>query len=256
VLAAAAARGYREYLKSDIADINNRTPTALPARSVAALFLDRFVPEVTDWAHFDTFAWRPAAKPGRPKGGDALGLRAAWHMLKAALWKLAYERPPLSAPLFRFSGNPGLPCDDSPSERQPAGHGLRADRPGATAEAATCRCAAISRISGSRDAISCRIMPCRCRASVTAPGGAAQDRQRSRQPDTSAEELTAGTTVQRARHGRRLGLGPGRRGRLRRLPAADWRWKHDRTGSSSTARPAPPGWKSSSGWLGAPNSNC
>ena len=50
--------------------------------SVAALFLDRFVPEGTDWAHFDTFAWRPAAKPGRPKGGDALGLRAAWGLLK------------------------------------------------------------------------------------------------------------------------------------------------------------------------------
>ena len=50
--------------------------------SVAALFLDKFVGEGIDWAHFDTFAWRPTAKPGRPKGGDALGLRAAWHMLR------------------------------------------------------------------------------------------------------------------------------------------------------------------------------
>ena len=33
-------------------------------------------------AHLDTFAWRPTAKPGRPKGGDALGVRAAWAMLK------------------------------------------------------------------------------------------------------------------------------------------------------------------------------
>ena len=41
-----------------------------------------FVPESIAWAHFDTVAWRPAAKPGRPKGGDALGLRAAWAMLK------------------------------------------------------------------------------------------------------------------------------------------------------------------------------
>jgi leucyl aminopeptidase len=75
--------GYREYLKSDIADLNNSSPNAFAGASVAALFLDRFVPEGIDWAHFDTFAWRPAAKPGRPKGGDALGLRAAWHMLKA-----------------------------------------------------------------------------------------------------------------------------------------------------------------------------
>ncbi len=75
--------GYREYLKSDIADINNSASNGYAGASVAGLFLDRFVPEGTDWAHFDTFAWRPAAKPGRPKGGDALGLRAAWGMLKA-----------------------------------------------------------------------------------------------------------------------------------------------------------------------------
>jgi leucyl aminopeptidase len=74
--------GYREYLKSDIADISNSHSNGYAGASVAALFLDRFVPEGIDWAHFDTFAWRPAAKPGRPKGGDALGLRASWAMLR------------------------------------------------------------------------------------------------------------------------------------------------------------------------------
>ncbi|MBV1689144.1 leucyl aminopeptidase family protein [Novosphingobium sp. G106] len=74
--------GYRDYLKSDVADINNNSANAFAGASVAALFLDRFVPEGTDWAHFDTFAWRPASKPGRPKGGDALGLRASWQMLQ------------------------------------------------------------------------------------------------------------------------------------------------------------------------------
>lgn len=74
--------GYREYLKSDIADLNNSGSNGFAGASVGALFLDRFVPTGTDWAHFDTFAWRPAAKPGRPKGGDALGLRAAWGLLK------------------------------------------------------------------------------------------------------------------------------------------------------------------------------
>jgi len=73
---------YREYLKSDIADLGNSPANGFAGASVAGLFLDRFVAEGTDWAHFDTFAWRPAAKPGRPKGGDALGLRAAWGMLK------------------------------------------------------------------------------------------------------------------------------------------------------------------------------
>jgi leucyl aminopeptidase len=73
---------YREYLKSDIADLNNSAANGYAGASVAGLFLDRFAPEGVDWVHFDTFAWRPAAKPGRPKGGDALGLRAAWGMLK------------------------------------------------------------------------------------------------------------------------------------------------------------------------------
>ena len=75
--------GYREYLNSDIADLNNAHTNGFAGASVAALFLDKFVAEDIDWAHFDTFAWRPAAKPGRPRGGDALGLRAAWHMIQA-----------------------------------------------------------------------------------------------------------------------------------------------------------------------------
>lgn len=75
--------GYREYLKSDVADLQNSPANGFAGASVAALFLDRFVGEGLDWAHFDTFAWRPVGKPGRPKGGDALGLRAAWGLLKA-----------------------------------------------------------------------------------------------------------------------------------------------------------------------------
>jgi leucyl aminopeptidase len=74
---------YREWLKSDIADLANSPANGFAGASVAGLFLDRFVADGIDWAHFDTFAWRPAAKPGRPKGGAALGLRAAWHMLQA-----------------------------------------------------------------------------------------------------------------------------------------------------------------------------
>jgi leucyl aminopeptidase len=73
---------YAEWLKSDIADTNNAPANGFAGASVAGLFLDKFVGEGVDWAHFDTFAWRPNPKPGRPKGGDALGLRAAWHMLR------------------------------------------------------------------------------------------------------------------------------------------------------------------------------
>ena len=75
--------GYDDMLKSDIADLNNAPDGGFAGSITAALFLRRFVPEGTPWLHLDTFAWRPAAKPGRPKGGEALGLRAVWAMLQA-----------------------------------------------------------------------------------------------------------------------------------------------------------------------------
>ena len=75
--------GYDEMLKSDIADMVNAPDGPFAGPITAALFLRRFVPKDIAWAHLDLFAWRPAAKPGRPKGGDAMGLRATWAMLKA-----------------------------------------------------------------------------------------------------------------------------------------------------------------------------
>jgi leucyl aminopeptidase len=74
--------GYDEMLKSDVADLSNAADSPMAGSVTAALFLRRFVPEGVAWAHFDTFAWRPSAKPGRPKGGEAMGLRAAFAMLK------------------------------------------------------------------------------------------------------------------------------------------------------------------------------
>ena len=73
---------YDELFSSDVADFANASDSAFAGSVTAALFLQKFVPEGTPWAHFDTFAWRPSAKPGRPKGGDALGLRAGWELLR------------------------------------------------------------------------------------------------------------------------------------------------------------------------------
>lgn len=73
---------YADMLKSDVADINNAGEGGFAGAITAALFLRRFVPEKTGWLHLDTFAWRPVARPGRPKGGDALGLRAAFALLE------------------------------------------------------------------------------------------------------------------------------------------------------------------------------
>ena len=74
-------KAYDEMLASDVADIGNAADAPLAGAVTAALFLQKFVPDEIAWAHLDTFAWRPSAKPGRPKGGEALGLRAAWQML-------------------------------------------------------------------------------------------------------------------------------------------------------------------------------
>jgi len=73
--------GYDEMLKSDIADMVNAPDGGFAGAITAALFLRRFVPKTAAWAHLDVFAWRPSAKPGRPKGGEAYALRAAFAML-------------------------------------------------------------------------------------------------------------------------------------------------------------------------------
>lgn len=74
---------YREYLASDVADMANASQNPFAGASVAGLFLDRFVGEGVDWVHYDTFAWSPSPKPGRARGGRGLGLRGAWHAIRA-----------------------------------------------------------------------------------------------------------------------------------------------------------------------------
>jgi leucyl aminopeptidase len=81
--------GYAEMLKSDMADINNAGEGGFAGAITAALFLKRFVPPRAKWIHLDTFAWRPSPKPGRPKGGEALGLRAVFHLLQQRYVKSA-----------------------------------------------------------------------------------------------------------------------------------------------------------------------
>ncbi len=73
---------YEDLLKSDIADLANASSSPMAGCITAAMFLKRFVPDEIAWAHLDTWAWRDPGKPGRPKGGDALGLRAVFEALK------------------------------------------------------------------------------------------------------------------------------------------------------------------------------
>ena len=71
---------YREYLKSDIADLLNRGPDAGGAIT-AALYLEKFVSPSTPWMHFDLMAWNTRPLPGRPVGGEAMSIRAVFAYL-------------------------------------------------------------------------------------------------------------------------------------------------------------------------------
>lgn len=72
---------YRKGLDSKVADINNVTTNGFAGAITAGLFLQEFVSKGTPWAHLDTYAWNGSARPGRPEGGEALGLRAAYAVI-------------------------------------------------------------------------------------------------------------------------------------------------------------------------------
>jgi leucyl aminopeptidase len=68
-------------LDSKVADTNNVGSTGQAGAITAALFMRKFVTAST-WLHFDVFAWTPAAKPGRPEGGELQAARALYAMFK------------------------------------------------------------------------------------------------------------------------------------------------------------------------------
>ncbi len=73
---------YRYLLNSDIADISNCSTGLFGGAITAALFLKEFVPETIRWVHFDVMAWNTRNRPGRPKGGEAMGLRTVVEFLQ------------------------------------------------------------------------------------------------------------------------------------------------------------------------------
>ncbi|MFL0796980.1 MAG: leucyl aminopeptidase family protein [Cellvibrionaceae bacterium] len=72
---------YASYMKGSISDLVNCAPTGMGGSITAALYLQQFV-EQSPWVHFDVGAWNDRARPGRPKGGEAMGLRAVYKALE------------------------------------------------------------------------------------------------------------------------------------------------------------------------------
>jgi leucyl aminopeptidase len=75
-------RPYLSYLKSGVADLANSGASRMAGCVTAALYLERFVPDAQAWTHVDVYSWNDADRPGKPAGGEAQGLRAAWSFLK------------------------------------------------------------------------------------------------------------------------------------------------------------------------------
>ena len=73
---------YRAQLDSKVADLNNISDAPHGGAITAALFLEHFVTETAAWAHLDMMAWNLEARPGRPVGGEAMGLRALFAMIE------------------------------------------------------------------------------------------------------------------------------------------------------------------------------
>lgn len=72
---------YRRMLESRVADTVNSASSPYAGAITAALFLESFVDDVA-WVHFDLMAWNTATQPGRPEGGEAMGLRAVYRYLE------------------------------------------------------------------------------------------------------------------------------------------------------------------------------
>ena len=58
-----------------------QTLMMLAVAIIAGLFLQRFVDKATPWLHFDMMGWNISNKPGKPEGGEAMGIRAIAHYL-------------------------------------------------------------------------------------------------------------------------------------------------------------------------------
>ncbi len=73
--------GYACMIDSTIADLANSTGSPYAGAITAALFLQRFITEPVSWVHFDVMAWNVGNKPGRPEGGEAMGMLAVGQYL-------------------------------------------------------------------------------------------------------------------------------------------------------------------------------
>ncbi len=72
---------YRDLIDSPLADICNDSSSPYGGALTATLFLNEFVTPTIPWVHLDINAWNNKARPGRPEGGEAMGIRMVYGYL-------------------------------------------------------------------------------------------------------------------------------------------------------------------------------
>ena len=75
-------QSYRKGLESKVADLSSVAGHGHAGAIIAALFLESFVSRETPWAHLDIMGWNTSNRPGRPEGGEAQGMRAAYDLIE------------------------------------------------------------------------------------------------------------------------------------------------------------------------------
>ncbi len=74
---------YRDMLESKIADLNNISSAPYGGAITAALFLREFTAGQNPWVHIDFMAYNTRERPGRPEGGDAMGMRSLFALIQS-----------------------------------------------------------------------------------------------------------------------------------------------------------------------------
>ena len=86
-------QGYREEINGKVADLKNIGNGPYGGAITAALYLAEFVEPAAEggaappWLHLDMMAFNTGSKPGRPEGGEAMGMRALFRLLEARFGK-------------------------------------------------------------------------------------------------------------------------------------------------------------------------
>ncbi len=86
-------KGYQSWIEPMHADLLNASKFPFGGAITAALFLERFINPHAPFFHIDVMAWNIRERKGRPIGGEAMGLRAIYHLLENLSEKNYFKSP-------------------------------------------------------------------------------------------------------------------------------------------------------------------